>query len=548
MVRSAVHGSDPARARPEVTAGADGAGRGRSGREAGRLGRSTAVFALWTGVSRVAGLVREIVAAALFGTSGPISAFVVAFNVPNLLRSLVADSALSAAFVPVFTELEEAGRRKEAQRLAGAFFGLITFALGLVSLLAILAAPWLMPLFAPGLDQALVDQTVEMARIMFPIVPLLGLTGLVAALLQAGGRFGPTAFAPVLWNVVIIGLLVGLTPVVPDDERITVYAIAIVAGTLAQLLYLIPALRGMGPFRISLGMGNPYVRRVLILMLPVTLGLGLINVNLTIDTVFATLVSEEAPRAIDAAFRLYILPQGVFSVAIATVLFPTISRLAARDDMVAMRSTLASGLRQIFFMLLPASAFLLVLAEPVTRLVFQRGEFGPGSTDLTSTALVFFAIGLAFNGASLLVIRAFFSMQMPWQPTKVALLGVALNVVLDAILYRPLGVGGIPLATTIVSVVTFLVLARMLDREVGGLHGPWVIDGATRSLAAAGVSALLAWSVWRVLDDALGRSLAAQLVSMTGALLAAVAGHLAAAQAFEMPELRQLSRLRRPLQ
>jgi putative peptidoglycan lipid II flippase len=163
-----------------------------------RLAVSTAIFAAWTGVSRVAGLVREIVAAALFGTSGSISAFVVAFNVPNLLRSLVADSALSAAFVPVFTQLQEQGKHREAQKLAGAFFGLISISLGLISVLAIIAAPWLMPLFAPGLDPALVDQTVTMARIMFPIVVLLGLTGLVAAILQAGGRFGPTAFAPVL--------------------------------------------------------------------------------------------------------------------------------------------------------------------------------------------------------------------------------------------------------------------------------------------------------------------------------------------------------------
>jgi putative peptidoglycan lipid II flippase len=514
----------------------------------GGLGRSTAVFALWTGVSRVAGLVREIAAAAIFGTSGQISAFVVAFNVPNLLRSLVADSALSAAFVPVFTELEEQGRTKDAQRLAGAFIGLITVALGLLSVLAIVTAPWVMPLFAPGLDDALVDDAVLMAQIMFPIVVLLGLTGLVSAILQAAGRFGPTAFAPVLWNVVIIALLVGVTPLVADDDRITVYAVAIVIGTLVQLLYLVPSLRGLGPFPLSLGLSSPRVRRVIVLMLPVTLGLGLINVNLTIDTVFATLVSEEAPRAIDAAFRLYLLPQGVFSVAIATVLFPTIARLSARADLVGMRSTIASGLRQIFFMLLPASAFLLVLAEPVTRLVFQRGEFGPQSTALTSEALVFFSIGLAFNGASLLVIRAFFSMQMPWLPTKVAALGVAVNVALNAALYQPLGVGGIPLATSITSIVTFLVLLRLLDRELGGLHGAWLLDGVLRSLAAAGVSVLLAWASWRVLDDALGRSLGAQIVSMGVAVAAATAGVLAAAQAFEMPELRALSRLRRPLQ
>jgi putative peptidoglycan lipid II flippase len=533
-------------ARPARPARAEGGDGGRGDVTTG-LGRSTAVFAAWTGVSRIAGLIREIVAAAIFGTSGAISAFVVAFNVPNLLRSLVADSALSAAFVPEFTELEEQGRKREAQRLVGAFIGLISMVLGLITLLAIVLAPWLMPLFAPGLDQSLVDETVRLARIMFPIVVLLGLTGLVAAVLQAAGEFGITAFVPVLWNVIIIAGLVVVTPIVPDDDRITVYAVAIVVGTLAQLLYMVPAFRRQGPFPISFGWRSPRVRQVLILMLPVTLGLGLINVNLTVDTIFATLVSDQAPRAIDAAFRLYLLPQGVFSVAISTVLFPAISRLAARDDAAGMRSAIARGLRQIFFMLLPASAFLLVLAEPVVRLVFQRGEFDAESTSLTSEALVFFAVGLAFNGASLLVIRAFFSLQQPWLATKVAALGVVLNAALDAVLYGPLGTGGIPLATSLSSMVTFAVMAWLLNRELGGVHGAWVVDGVVRSLVASGVSALLAWCVWRVLDDALGRSLLAQIVSVGSAVAAAAFAYLAAAQAFDMGELRALGRLRRPL-
>jgi putative peptidoglycan lipid II flippase len=523
-----------------------GGGRGRL-REPASLGRSTAIFAVWTGVSRVAGLVREMVAAALFGTQGAINAFVIAFQVPNFLRSLVADSALSAAFVPVFTELEEQGRRREAQRLAGALLGLIAVALGLVTLLAIVTAPWVMPLFAPGLPDELADETVRLSQIMFPIVALLGLTGIVSAILQARGEFGATAFVPVLWNVVIIvGLLVA-TPFVAEGERITVYAVAIVLGTLAQLVWLLPSLRGKGPFPLSLGLRNARVLRVLRLMLPVTLGLGLININLLVAAAFASLVSDESVRAIDAAFRLYLLPQGIFSVAIATVLFPTISRLAARDDVDGMRRTLAEGLRQIVFMLLPASAFLLVLAEPVVRLVFQRGEFDAASTALTSEALVFFALGLAFNGASLLVIRAFFSLQLPTVATKVALLGVVLNAALDAALYRPLGTGGIPLASSIASLVTFLILLYRLERELGGLHRAWVVDGALRSLVASGVSVLLGWSTWRVLDDALGRSTGAQIVTVGAAVAAAAASYLAAAQAFEMPELAALSRLTRPL-
>jgi len=510
------------------------------------IARSTAVFAFWTAASRVAGLVREIVAAALFGTVGPINAFVIAFQVPNLLRSLVADSALSAAFVPVFTELEEKGRRAEARRLAGALIGLISLGLGLISVLAILLAPWIMDVVAPGLTGELHDEAVTLSQIMFPIVVLLGLTGLAMGILQAAGQFAPTAFVPVLWNAMILVSL-AIAPLMPSGDGVTIYAIGIVCGTVMQLAYLVPRLKGRGPFPISLGLRNPHVRKVLRLMLPVTLGLGLINVNALVDSAFATLVGPQSVRAIDAAFRLYILPQGIFSVAISTVLFPTISRLVARGDLDEMRSTLAGGLRQIFFMLAPASAFLLVLSEPVTRLVYQRGEFNAASTMLTGQALLYFTLGLAFNGASLLLIRAFFSLQKPWFPTRVALGAMFLNAVLDAAFYKPLGTPGIPLSTSISSFASFVALAWYLRRELRGIEAPRVIDGILRAVIASALLAAFAWSIWRVLDDALGRSLPAQLLTVTTALIGALAAYLAAAFAFRMPELGSLARLARPL-
>lgn len=533
--------------KPDVAADGRSDEGSRTSPPAGGVGRSTAIFAFWTGISRVIGLVREILAAALYGTKGPINAFVIAFQVPNLLRSLVADSALSAAFVPVYTRLQEEGRGREAQRLVGALIGVITLILGGLSLVAIIIAPWVMPLFAPGLPEDLTDELVLLSRIMFPIVAMLGVTGLVAAVLQAAGEFAGTAFVPVLWNLVIIGCMVAVTPFVSGGAAVTAYAVGIVVGTAAQLVWLLPAFRRKGPFPISFSASGPHMRRVLILMLPVTLGLGLINVNLSIDSIFATLVSEESPRAIDAAFRIYLLPQGVFSVAIATVLFPAISRLAAREDWDGMRRSIADGTRQIFFMLLPCSAFLLVLSEPVVRLVFERGEFDAASTALTSEALFFFALGLAFNGASLLIIRAFFSLQLPWVPTKIAGLGVVINVVLDAAFYVPLGTGGIPLATSIASAVTLGVLLIVLGRELGGLHGDWITTGVQRIAVASAISALLAWSSWTVVDGALGRSTIAQIIAMLIALFAATVAYVAAARAFELRELRTMARLIRPL-
>ena len=188
-----------------------------------------------------------------------------------------------------------------------------------------------------------------------------------------------------------------------------------------------------------------------------------------------------------------------------------------------------------------------LLAEPVVRVVFQRGEFDGQSTLLTSEALFYFTIGLAFNGASLLVIRAFFSLQRPGIPTKVALLGTVLNLILDLALYKPFGVGGIPLATSITSIVTFAVMAHLLRRELGGLRGGWVMQGTLLACAGAALAALLAWSSFHVIDESLGRSLPAQFVSVGTALFAGTSAFLAAALAFGMPEMRQMARLGRSL-
>ncbi len=359
---------------------------------------------------------------------------------------------------------------------------------------------------------------VTLSQIMFPIVVLLGLTGLVIGILQANGQFGPTAFVPVLWNAVILFFLVVVTPLVSQGDRIYVYAVGILVGTVAQLLWLLPYLRGRGPFPLSLGLRNPYVRRVLVLMLPVTIGLGLINVNASVDAVFATLVSTRAVRAIDAAFRLYILPQGIFSVAVSTVLFPTISRLAARGDTRACAGRSPTAAAD----LLHAAA-----GVGVPDGAERSRSCGSCSSTASSTrpaprpppsALLFFTLGLCFNGASLLLIRTFFSLKQPWMPTKVALGTLAVNAVLDVALLPALsGVGGIPLATSLASFAGFVALAWLWGANSAASTAPMVVDGLVRT---GSLSVWLGPPVldrWHVLDQALGRSLPAQIVSLGGA-------------------------------
>ena len=299
-----------------------------SARPRRRLAVSAAIYAAATGLSRVLGLVREIVFARLLGAGVAANAFTAASIIPNTVRSLVADAALGASFIPVFNELLERGEDRRAWRVASTAITVATVGLSVVTALGIFFAEPIVNLLP--LQQASVDLTVTLVRILFPIVLLLGLTGLVNAILMSFGEFTVPALVPVVWNLVIIGFLfVGFGSDDPEFQ-VQLYAWGWLVATVVQFLLPLPWLRGRGGrLTISWDVGDPALRRVFTQMLPITIGLGLININLFIATTFAIAIDggTYAARAVEAAFRIYMLPQGMFSVAVAAVLFPTLSRL-----------------------------------------------------------------------------------------------------------------------------------------------------------------------------------------------------------------------------
>ena len=494
----------------------------------------------------MAGLVREVVAASYFGVSGAMSAFTIAFQFPNLIRALFADAALQGAFVPVFTELLEKGERKEAFRVASSLFFLISLVLGALTALFMLLAPVVMPLLAPGFDDqpVLEDLTIGLSRVLFPIVLLLALSGLAVGMLNSFGHFSVPALAPLAWNVVIIAALVGLVPVFPEDDEIYAYAIGVLAGTIVQLLLPMPWLRGRGGrFTLSFDFRHPGVLRVLKLMLPVTIALGLINFSLLINSLFGTLVSPQAPAAIDKAFRIYMLPQGLFSVAIATILFPTMARYAARDERDSLRQTMGNGVRQIALLLIPSAVLMAVLAEPITRLVYERGEFDAAATDLVAEAMLWWSVSLPFQGISLLFSRTYFSLQKPWTTTALAGLNLLVNVVAAAALYKPFGVGGIVLGTVIATVGMTVAQGVLLRPDLGGVEGRETLTAAAYMLIAGALLGILSWATWAVLDDILGRALIAQAVSVGAAIGVGLAAYAGLVWAMQLEEARQIQRL-----
>jgi putative peptidoglycan lipid II flippase len=504
--------------------------------------RNTAIFSVLTGLSRIAGLAREIVASSYFATSGAFSAFTIAFQLPNVVRSLFADAALSAAFVPVFTELLEHGRRKDAFKLASTLFFLILTVLSAITVLFVAFAGVIMPLFVGSELSQFQDLTVGLSRVLFPVVLVLGLNGLVVGILNAYDHFTIPALSPLVWNGVILLCLVGSQHVLSGDDQLYGYAIGVLIGTAVQFAMAVPVLHRLGfHLQVSFSFGDPRVRQVLRLMLPVTIGLGLINFNVLINSTLGSLVSDAAPRAIDAAFRIYMLPQGMFSVAIATVLFPALSRFAGRRDLDGLRALTANGMRQIFLLLIPAAAATLALSEPITRLIYEHGRFGQSSTDLVSSALFWFSFSLPFSGVNLLLTRTFFSLQKPWITTGIAGLNLTVNVAVSVALYKPFGIAGIVIGTGVSSAVMTVAQMYFLRRELHGrLDGRRTLIVAIQVTVAAALLAGAAYGTWHLLDQALGVGLLAQLVTVGAALAVGLAVYTVIVLLLGIPEARQI--------
>jgi putative peptidoglycan lipid II flippase len=532
----------------------DGEGPDAPGAKAG-VARNTVLFSVATGFSRVAGLAREIVAASYFGTSGAASAFTIAFQLPNLVRGLFADAALSAAFVPVFAEFLEQKRRREAILLASTLFWLILLVLGALSAIFIVAAGFVIPLFIPGdnFTPQLVDLAVGLSQVLFPIVVLLGINGLLVGIVNSYHHFTIPALAPLVWNIVIIGALVLLRPVFSADDQIYAYAIGVLLGTIVQLLMVIPVLAKID-FRLKLHFNwrDPGVTRVLKLLIPVTIGLGVINIDLVINSVVGALISDSAPRAIDAAFRIYMLPQGIFSVALATVLFPSLSRLVARKDTEGLRSLVGVGMRQNLLLLVPAAAATMAMASPIVELIYQYGAFNAASTKEVSTALFWFAFSMPFAGLNLLLTRTFFSLQRPWIPSALAACNLVVNAIVSIALYKPLGIAGPVIGTVVASAGMMAAQTVYLRRQLhGSIEGRETLILTLKVVAAAALLILVSRGIWLLLDDAVGDSgPLARLIGVIPALTAGLLVYLGAVRMMRIREADQIvdfftSRLRR---
>ena len=527
------------------------------------VARSAASAGAATLTSRVLGVARESVIAWLFGASEAMDAYRVAFRIPNLLRDLFAEGAMSAAFVPTFTKrLTDAGRDAALRLGVNVINALILITLALVLAGMVFAEPIVRLLV---LDEFLVTQqfasaadklalTVFLARIMMPFLMFIALAAVAMGMLNALRHFFVPAVSPAMFNVASIAGAIGLIPVMTHlgYHPVTALAVGTLAGGFAQWAVQWPLLRRSGfKYRPSVDWTDEGLSRVLLLMGPGTLGLAATQVNVLVNTNLATGQGPGAVSWLDYAFRLMYLPIGLFGVSVATATTPAIARLVAVSDMKGVKRTTADSIALMMMLNMPAMVGLIVLAAPIVRVMYQHGAFTAADTAATAIAVQFYAIGLVGYSIARIASPVFYALGSARTPVKVSVATVAVNATLNILLVRSIGYSGLALGTSIAALFNAATLMFLLRTRLHGIDGGRIWTAFVRigaaslvmGAAAMGVDLYLA-RLWA--DPGFAAAALRLFVTITAALAVLVgAAHLLRIREFEEARAIVVRRLRR---
>lgn len=510
-----------------------------------RLGRTLSVSGL-TFASRILGLLREQLFAALLGATALADAFVVAFRIPNLLRDLFAEGALSAAFVPTFAKVEADEGRDRAYVLANRVVGGVLLVVGALAAAAMIFAAPIVSALAPGFDAGKAAVTADLARIMSPFLLLVSLAAVTMGMLNAQERFSAPAAAPAFFNVAAIATGVGLYLAGAGPRTAVVgWSIGTLVGGALQLVVQVPPAWRLGyrprP-RLAGNLADPGLRSILRLMLPATVGLAAVELNLFVNTRFASDL-DGANAWLNYAFRLVYLPIGVFGVAVATVAGAGLARRAAEHDRVGLKQGLVQGIRHIVFLAVPSAVGLAVLARPIVRAIYEHGRFTAVDTEATAAALVAYAVGLvAYSGVKVLA-AAFYALDRARVPLVASVSAVATNIAFNVLTFHELRHIGLALGTSLGAIVNLTILGVAFvcaTRELPRVPG----IGATSLKVAVGSAAMGAavWALERWLASAVGTAgLGRQIAVVALCVGAGVATFAATCAALRVPELRELA-------
>lgn len=513
-----------------------------------RLARSAGLIGAATMTSRVLGVARETVLAALFGAGNDMDAFNVAFRVPNLLRDLFAEGAISAALVPTFTRALTRRGRAEAWRLGN----LVINALIAITLLLViagwLAAPWLARAFAP--EYALVPGKLELTtlliRVMVPFLTLIAIAVAMMGMLNALRRFFVPAVSPAMFNVATLFAAFALVPLMPrlGWPRIAAIAVGTLLGGVGQIAIQWPLLHREGwRYAPVLDTRDEGLRDVMRLMAPATIGLAAIQVNVFVNTVLATGEGTGAVSWLNYAFRLMYLPIGVFGVSIGTAALPEISRHTAVSDSDGLRRTVANALRLTIVLNVPATVGLIVLAGPIVSLLLERGRFGPGDTAATAAALIAYAPGLLGYAAVKIASPTFYALRDSRTPVLVSAVAVAINIVLNLVLVRVLGFRGLALGTTVAAIAHAGILLWLLRGRIGRIGGREHLRVFARITLASIAMGAAAWETQHVLESIVaGHSTVVRAVRVFTSIGIGIAVLVASAHLLHIEEFKEALR------
>jgi putative peptidoglycan lipid II flippase len=505
-------------------------------RKRSSVARSAGIVSLAVMASRLLGLVREMVFAYFFGASKSFAtdAFVIAFRIPNLLRDLFAEGALSSAFVTVFSDYLVTKDEKEAFRLSNLVATMLILVLGVLVVLGIIFAPQVVAVIASGFEgnPAKFELTVRLTRIMMPFILVVALAAQAMGVLNARDRFGVPAMASTFFNIgsIIGGLATAAFLADPTfshpissiiekpTEGITGMAYGVLIGGLLQYAVQWPSLRKAGfTYRPMLSFSDPGVRRIFSLMGPAVIGAAAVQVNVLINSRFATSIpGGSGPVSwLNYSFRLMQFPIGVFGVAIATATLPAISRSAALKDIAEFRHTLAGSIRLAFLLTIPSAVGLIVMGRPIISLIYEHGKvFGPADTDHTASALAFYAIGLAGYAAVRILAPAFYALNDARTPMMISLLSMATNFVMNWMLVGVLQERGLALSTSTVALMNFALLYAIMRRRVKGIEGRRTWITVAKIFTASAVMGAVCWAVSNGIGHFAGQGLPARFANV----------------------------------
>jgi putative peptidoglycan lipid II flippase len=449
------------------------------------IARAAGILGGATMLSRIMGMVRDMVVSRLFGAGMATDAFFAAFQIPNMLRRFFAEGALTAAFVPTFSAVLTQRGQKEARELANVCFTLLTIVMAAITLFGIVFSPWIVGLMFPGFKAVpgKFELTVLLNRIMFPYIFFISLVALCMGILNTLRHFFTPAISTVFLNLAMI--LSALLLRGYFEVPVAALAAGVLIGGIVQLLLQLPVLWNKGfPVYPRFNLNDPELRKIALLMLPATFGVGVYYLNITVSAILASLLPQGSVSYLYYAQRMFEFPQGIFTVSVAQAVLPSMSRQAAEGDQAGMKESLAFGLRLTLFITIPAMVGLTICATPIISLIFMGGAFDYREVTGSAQALLYYSIGLSFVAMTRVLAPAFYALKDTKTPVWTAFAAFLLNLVFSLILMKPLLHGGLALATTLSALVNMLLLLWLLRRKIGSFGG--------RDIALSGLKAACA--------------------------------------------------------